>query len=171
VVALIALTLFGVHLAAQPSDPIIGTWVLNVARSQFNPGPAPKLESRTYIVANQETRMTARGVDGPLTYKAVNQEIKATSIGVDGSGNPIGGEWTVVYDGRDHPVTGDPDADMCSVKRIDAFTTAFIQKRAGKVVITGTETISRDGTVMTITAKGINARGQTIDNVSVFQKQ
>ncbi len=68
-------------------------------------------------------------------------------------------------------MTGDPDADMLSLKRIDAFTTEFTQKRAGKVVITGTRAISKDGTVMTITTKGINAKGLTTSNVSVFEKQ
>ena len=47
----------------------------------------------------------------------------------------------------------------------------FTQKRAGKVVITGTRTISPDGKVMTITSKGTNALGQTIDDVEVFEKR
>jgi hypothetical protein len=47
----------------------------------------------------------------------------------------------------------------------------FTQKKAGKVVITGTRTISPDGKVMTITSKGTNALGQTIDNVEVFEKR
>jgi hypothetical protein len=167
----VTLALFGIHLAAQGADPLIGTWRLNVARSRFNPGPAPKIESRTYVMVTQETKVTSRGVDGPRRYATVNQEIKATCMGVDGDGNPIGVDWIFVHDGKDRPVTGDPDADTFSAKRIDAFTTAFTMKRAGRVVITGTGTISRDGTVMTITAKGVNARGQTIDNVSVFEKQ
>jgi hypothetical protein len=94
-----------------------------------------------------------------------------TSEGVDGDGKPTSSEWTIVYDGKDRPVTGDPDADMLSFKRIDAFTTAFTQKRAGRVVITGTRAISKDGKVMTIATKGINARGQAIDNVLVFERQ
>jgi hypothetical protein len=58
-----------------------------------------------------------------------------------------------------------------SLKRLDAFTAEFSQKNAGKVVITGTQAISKDGTVMTITTKGINAKGQTINDVLVFEKQ
>ena len=38
-------------------------------------------------------------------------------------------------------------------------------------MITGTQAISKDGTVMTITTRGINAKGQTINNVLVFDKQ
>jgi hypothetical protein len=99
------------------------------------------------------------------------QDIKATSKGVDGSGKPTAAEWTVNYDGKDRPQTGNPDADVLSLKRIDAFTIEFTQKRAGKVVITGMRTISRDGKVMTITFKGTNAKGQTINDVEVFEKR
>jgi hypothetical protein len=143
--------LVGIELVAQSTDPVVGTWELNVAKSKFSPGPGPKSETRTYVVAGQE--------------------IKATAKGVDGTGKPSTGEWTVVYDGKDRPMTGNPDADMLSVKQTDAYTTEFTQKRAGKVVMTGTRAISRDGKVMTITTKGTNAKGQTVSDVEVFEKR
>ena len=167
----LTITLVGIHPAAQGADPSIGTWVLNVAKSTFSPGPAPKSESHTYVMVGQETKLTAKGTSESLTYIRVSQEIRATSNGIDGDGKPTTREWTVVYDGKDRPMTGDPDADMLSLKRIDAFTTAFTQKKAGKVVITGTRVISKAGTVMTITTRGINAKGRTINDVSVFEKQ
>src|SRR5439155_10622788 len=133
-------TLSGIRSFSQATDPIVGTWVLNIAKSRYAPGPAPKSETRTYVVA------------GP--------DIKATSKGTDSDGKPTTAEWTVNYDGRDRPQTGNPDADTLSLKRIDAHTTEFMQKKAGKVVITGTRTISKDGKTMTITTKGTNAKGQ-----------
>jgi hypothetical protein len=147
----VAFALSAIQLVAQGADPIVGTWELNVAKSTYKPGPAPKSETRTYVMAGQE--------------------IKATSTGVDGTGKPTTGEWTVNYDGKDRPMTGDPDADSLSLKRVDAFTTEFTEKKAGKVVITGTRAISRDGKVMTITTTGTNAKGQAINNVLVFEKQ
>jgi hypothetical protein len=30
------------NLSAQASDPRIGTWMLNVAKSKYSPGPAPQ---------------------------------------------------------------------------------------------------------------------------------
>lgn len=141
----------GIHTAAQGTDPIVGSWELNVAKSKFSPGPAPKSESRTYVLAGQD--------------------IKASSTGIDASGERTAREWTINYDGKDRPVTGRPDADTLSLKRIDAFTTEFTQKKAGKVVITGTRVISKDGKVMTITTKGTNAKGQTINDVEVFEKR
>lgn len=167
----IALSLAGSPLAAQNADPIIGTWVLNVAKSTFSPGPAPRSESRTYTMETLKTKLTATGATEPRTYVTVRQEVNATSQGVDGQGQPTAREWTIVHDGRDRPVTGDPDVDMLSLTRIDALTSAFTQKRAGKVVSTGTQAISRDGRVMTVTTNGINAKGQTVSDVAVFDKQ
>ena len=99
------------------------------------------------------------------------KEIKATTTGVGADGKPTAGEWMIVNDGRDTPMTGNPDADVLSLKQTDAFSTEFTLKKAGKVVITGTRTISRDGKVMTITNKGTNAKGQTINDVLVFEKR
>ncbi len=148
---IIVIAAAAVESAAQGADPIIGTWELNVAKSKYTSGRAPKSQTRTYMVAGQV--------------------IKASSKGVDGSGKPTSASWTVNYDGRYRPQTGNPDADTLSLKRVDAFTTEFTQKRTGKVVITGTRTISPDGKVMTITTKGTTAGGQTINDVEVFEKR
>jgi hypothetical protein len=99
------------------------------------------------------------------------QDIKATSTGVDATGKPTSASWTINYDGKDRPQTGNPNADTLSLKRVNAFTAKFTQKRAGKVVITGTRTISRNGKVMTITTKGTTAGGKTINDVEVFDRR
>jgi len=53
-------------VAAPAADPVIGTWQLNVAKSKFSPGPAPKSETRTYAATDQGTAMTWKrvGADG-----------------------------------------------------------------------------------------------------------
>src|SRR6185503_1637514 len=85
----ITLLLAGSHPAAQDADPIIGTWVLNAAKSTFSPGPAPRSESRTYSMETEKTKLTARGATEPRTYVSVRQGIKATAQGVDGYGQPV----------------------------------------------------------------------------------
>jgi len=167
----IACMLSASRLAAQAADPILGTWALNVARSTFGAGPAPRSESRTYVLAGEETKMTFKSASEPRTYRTVRQEIKATSEGVDADGQATTGEWTFAYDGQDRPMAGSPDADMLSAKRLDAVTTQFTGKKAGRVVLVSTAEISAEGKVLTIRTKGINARGQTIDDVAVFDKR
>ena len=148
---MIVIAASAVELAAQRNDPLVGTWELNIAKSKYTSNRAPKSETRTYVVAGQD--------------------IKASSTGVDGTGKPTAASWIVNYDGKDRPQTGNPNADTLSLKRVNAFSAKFTQKRAGKVVITGTRTISRDGKVMTITTKGKTAGGQTINDVEVFEKR
>jgi hypothetical protein len=143
--------LFGFQPRAQGSDPVVGTWVLNVAKSKFNPGPAPKNETRTYAVAGSD--------------------LKASSKGVDGDGKETSSTWTVAYDGKEQAITGNPDADKLVVKRVDANTTNYTETKAGKVVFTGTRTVSKDGKTLTITTKGTNAKGQKVDDVAVYDKK
>jgi len=150
-IAVVIAVLSAVPVLSQATDPVIGTWELNVAKSKFSPGPGPKSETRTYVAAGQE--------------------IKATSKGVDGEGKPTNASWTIVYDGKDRPLIGNPDADMLSLKRVDNFTTEFTQKKAGKLVSTGTRVVSKDGKVLTITTKGTNARGQAINDLEVYDKK
>ena len=106
-----------------------------------------------------------------MTYTTVRQEIKATSTIVDAEGKTTVREWTIVYDRKERPVVGDPDVETVAVRRIDAFSAEFVQRRAGRVVIAGTRVISRDGRVMTLTSEGFNAKGQPINDVAVFEKQ
>ena len=45
-------------LAAAPPDPILGTWKLNLSKSKFNPGPAPRSQTRTYIQTPEGVQVT-----------------------------------------------------------------------------------------------------------------
>ncbi len=140
-----------VGLWAQGVDPVIGTWELNIPKSQFSSGPAPKAQTRT--------------------YEAAGQGLKYTQKGVDAQGKPALVQFTANFDGKDYPMSGSVDSDAIALKRIDAYTTEITQKKAGKVVITGTRVVSKDGKTMTITSKGTNAAGQTINNVLIFAKR
>ena len=139
------------QVLAQTADPINGTWVLNLAKSKFDPGPGPKSQTRTYESAGGALKMSAKGVDA---------EGKETQTNYSGS-----------YDGKDFPITGNPDADTISVKRVDDATAEATLRKAGQVVSTSTRVISKDGKVMTIKSKGTNAKGQKFQNTLVFDKQ
>ena len=76
----------------------------------------------------------------------------------------------MVYDGKDRPQTGDPNADSLSLKKIDDHHAEFTAKKAGKVVNTGTRSISSDGKTMTITTNTITPKG-TLTDVQIFEKR
>jgi len=137
---------------AQATDPQVGTWKLNVAKSKYSPGPVPK---------SGTTKIEAAGAGIKII---VDQEF------ADGTMR----HWEVTsnYDGKDSPVTGNnPDADMVARTRVNANTVQTIAKKAGKVTTTQTSTVSADGKTRTVTTKGVNAAGQTVNNVAVYEKQ
>src|SRR5437899_12905707 len=140
-----------VSVSAQASDPRIGTWKLNVAKSTYSPGPPPQSQT--------------------LKIEASAQGEKVTTDGINAAGAPITGQYTANYDGKDYPLTGSQNADTVSLKRIDARTTVRTDKKGGKVAQTLRRVVSQDGKTMTVTTKGTNAEGQAVNNVAVFNKQ
>jgi len=146
------LTVASAAVAAAPAvDPVIGTWQLNVAKSTFSPGPAPKSDTRTYAATEQGIAMTWKNVG------ADGKEIVAKS--------------TFKVDGKDYPLTGFANFDSLSLKQVDDLTVHSTQKKDGKVVGTTTRTVSKDGKVLTLKSKGTGATGVAYDNVMVYDKK
>jgi hypothetical protein len=150
-------------------DPQIGTWRLNEAKSKFAPG-RPK---NTMVV-----------------YKdAMGGKVKITADGVDANGNPTHSEWTGKIDGREYPVTGDPNADMRSYTKVDDRTLDFTAKKGGKVTVNGRIVVAADGKSRTVTTTGTTGaaaptgrawqrgdfvereQGRKFKNIAVYDKQ
>jgi hypothetical protein len=136
--------------AQTPTDPAIGTWTLNLAKSKYTPGPAPRSQT--------------------IAITAVGKGVKIVSKGVDGRGKATSTEFTAGFDGKDVPVLFNLIYDSVSQKRVDARSTEIVRKKAGKVVQTATRAISDDGKTMTITTSGVDDQGRTVSNVAVFDR-
>ncbi|MEO7135466.1 MAG: hypothetical protein ABI024_14745, partial [Vicinamibacterales bacterium] len=151
-VAAILLTLtFAAPGFAQTADPHSGTWVLNVNKSKYTPGPPPKEQSSLYAVDGQSLTVSTKGTSA--------------------DGTPLTTDFTAMLDGKDHLVKGNPDWDHVSVRRVDSHTLEFTRKQAGKVVQTSTSVVSKDGKTRTISTSGVNAQGQKIHTVGVYEKK
>jgi hypothetical protein len=146
-----------VVLAALPqvgfaqSNPDVGTWKLDLAKSKYSPGPPPK--------------------SATLTYSVLGQRLRLTTDGIDAEGKPTTGQIMQVNDGNAYPTTAIPGSDASAYKRVNASTVSFTRMLARKVVQTGTRVVSADGKTMTITTTGVNAKGQQINDVAVYDKQ
>jgi len=134
--------------ANEKANPGLGTWSLNVARSKFMPGPAPK-------------SMT-------VTITAVGKGVKVTTAGVNADGSKSATEYTANFDGKDAPFKGSPDVDAVSLVRKDGSTTVRTDKKGGKVVQTVTRVVALDDSFFTVSVKGTDAKGQAIDSTLVF---
>ena len=133
------------------ADPALGTWKLNVAKSKYSPGPAPK--------------------SGSLTCEASGDAVKRTGEQIAADGKKSSLSYTAKMDGKFYPVTGTDLYDEISIKKIDDHNTEAAMKRGGKAAVSAKRSVSKDGKVMTITITGTNAKGEKINNVIVYDKQ
>ena len=134
-------------------DPLLGAWKLNLAKSKYDPGPAPTTSTINKYVAS--------GNDG----------VTVITDGTDGQGRPDHTEYSAKYDGKDYPVKGEQDFDSVQLKRIDASTTLCINKKGGTVVRSLRRVVSKDGKTLTAAMVGITTTGQAIYNVTVYDRQ
>ena len=144
-------------LAALPqvgfaqSDPFLGLWQLNLAKSKFSPGPPPK--SLTDYTQGE------------------GQNRKLTGVSIDAEGNPHIAVFMHIYDGQPHPSTGIRDFDESIYTRVDAYTVNVSRTKAGKLVQTETIVVSPDGKTKTATRTGTDADGRQINVTAVYDKQ
>lgn len=143
---------------AFAADTMSGTWKINIAKSKFSPGPAPK--------------------SGTRTNTAVDGGMKVVTDGVDSEGKKTHNEYTVKFDGKDYPekpmLDGKPNpdaADTISMKKIDDYNFETTTKKAGKVLTVTRIAVSKDGKTTTATSTGKNAKGETVNNTIVADKQ
>ena len=156
-VAVLAALVSGL-LFAQ-SNPAVGTWKLNLAKSK--PSAAPlKSETRTVDAQSDGVKVSCDGINAYGLSFAFGY-----AANFDDKENPITGsgqQW------RDEQVNG---ATTIALKRINTNTYEGTFKKAGKVVMTVTYAVSQDGKVTTLTARGTDAKGQPTTDVNVFDKQ
>jgi hypothetical protein len=150
IVAIAVLSTLFFGTTAFAADAVDGTWKLNVAKSKFS-GTAPKSAMRVYTESVNGTT---------LDQKMVGADGKEMSMHV-----------TLTYDGKDRPITGNPDADSGTGKAIDAHTSDFTLKKGGKVVGSVHRVVSADDKTLTVNNKGTHADGKTYDDTLVFDKQ
>jgi hypothetical protein len=134
------------------ADNNVGTWQLNLSKSNYSPGPAPK---------SQTLKIEAWGDDG----------VKYAADGVGADGKPTHTEFQAKYDGKDYPFKGNPDADLLSYKRIDANTLEATTTLKGKNKTAVKVVVSADGKTRTVTQTGTNAQGRALNVSSVYEKQ
>lgn len=135
--------------AAQ--DPIVGTWKLNLLKS--NAAAAATFKS-----------LTAR-VQPSLNGLKVVEDL------VNPQGMMVHSEFTAQYDGLDYPVIGDPYSDSVAIQRADANHATVAWKKNRRIVAIAQNVISPDGKTWTETIATSDAQGRNVTIVAVFDKQ
>jgi hypothetical protein len=148
---LLVVALCNLTWIANAADPVLGTWKLDVEKSTYKPGPAPKSQVRIY-------EEVAEGIK--VTIKTTMLDDKSTTV-----------QHPVNYDGKEHPIMGSGQSDAIVLQKIDDYTSEAVLKHANKVIGSNRRIVSKDGKTMTITFQGTDSRGRQVDNTAVYEKQ
>ena len=133
---------------AEPPPQLIGTWRLNVAKSKYSPGPPLRSETRVYT-------KQADGVKGVVSR-------------VYGDGRTEKFEYMANF-GKDMMVTGIPEYDSVTLRKVDDLTSDAVLSHAGTVYGVARRVIATDGKTMTITFDRKSSE-TPVHNVAVYDK-
>ncbi len=126
------------------SDPFIGTWRLDLAKSTFSPGPAPQSQT---VVIGADNRVEVSGTDA----KGQSQS------------------WSYTFaQGASTTITGMSDASVTEKRKGNTVEHVW---KIGKGTEKGHGVVSKDGKTMTYTLTGTDADGKKVHDKEVYEKQ
>ena len=137
--------------AAGPDEPILGTWKLNLARSKYIPGPAPRSQTRTYRLQGDEIFVTIDTVDSKG-----RQQPRI--------------EFPERDDGKEYPVKGSAIGDALTLKRINNYLAEATMTHGGTVVAVTRRIITDNGKTLMLIYQEPSTE-HPVDNVIVYDRQ
>jgi hypothetical protein len=125
---------------------------VNVAKSKYSPGPAPK--------------------SSLAKWEPYQGGVKLTVDIVPATGEPQHFECTGKFDGKDNPVVGNnPDADTMAFSKVDEHTYQVVNKKGGQATLTARIVVAKDGKTRVTTQTGKNGKGETANITMHYEKQ
>jgi hypothetical protein len=137
-------------LLAQ-SNPFVGTWKLNRAKSKDTSGAIPKEETFTVQIVGDQRQVTINGTAA--------------------DGSPISFKYEVRDEGGTGKVLAGGPYDDVSGTWIDDNTREVSYMKGGKEMLHLRAAVSKDGKTSRMTLKGTDAQGKPVSGVAVFEKQ
>jgi hypothetical protein len=148
-------------LILAETNPTIGTWKLDPAKSKYSTELLPK--------------------SGTLTVEAQGDGVKTSYDLVEPDGTDVTYGYTANFDSKDYPISGSGGstwrdtmvngAETIALRRENSKAFGAALKKSGSIVMTMRTVVSKDGKIMTVTANGADAKGQPTTYLSVWDKQ
>ena len=132
------------------TNPHIGTWKLNEAKSKIASG---------------------MGKNVTVVYAEMKDKMKVTVDGVDKDGKPTHGAWEGMADGKAYKTKGNLAWDAAAYKVVNDRTYEITTMKGGKVFSNGKSTVSADGKTRTVTTTGTDADGKKFKSKAVYDKE
>jgi hypothetical protein len=149
-IGIAALGLMASAAVAKGTDPIVGSWELDAAKSTATGRPA--LKSAHAVITSAKD-----GMHGSVDA-------------VPASGPAVHYDWVGQYDGSETRVNGNTYYDTFDVIRADKNTLIRTERRGGKVVGITTIEVSKDGKSMTASSRGTLPDGHQFTANSVYKR-
>jgi hypothetical protein len=147
------LLVFMVQFTVAQNQLFVGSWKVDVAKSTYQPGPAPKSEI--------------------LRFEPVGEGFKVSLDGVNQQG-PYHSESTGQFDGIDVPVVATPARQArftYAFSRIDDHTWEIAIKVNGERRILVHNVVSDDGKTMRGVSTAVTNQGQIASQIVIYEKQ
>jgi hypothetical protein len=156
-IALILFLCLATGVVCFAKDPYTGTWKLKSVESAVT-GAHPVLGPNGNLTFGLDVATVP--VEETVVYEAVGQDnVKVTVQGVLANGKVAVAhyEWTGKFDGKDYPISGDPQSDTRSYKKLDEHTFEITVKKAGVTTPNGQIVVSFHGKKCTVKMGGVTA--------------
>jgi hypothetical protein len=146
----VCLTLLSAYAQDSKTNPYVGTWELNVAKSDFGTLPASHIPKSETLV---------------IMPTASDTDRKFTLHGVGGDGKPFEMSFDGATDGQSHS-TGGPEGGSMAFMKDGSLE---MKDKNGIVLETSTSSISDDGKIFTVKTVHKTADGQ-MTTTEVYDK-
>jgi hypothetical protein len=133
------------------SDPAIGIWKLDIDRSSFALGPAPKASV--------------------MNIEACGDGLKLSTNTIDHQGNRTHMDAAYKFDGKDYPLNGSSVADTVAATRINDCKTEYVWRKQGKVAMATKIIVSMDGDTLRLIRTGMGVLGHMADELLIYDRQ
>jgi hypothetical protein len=131
-------------------NPLIGTWIANIAKSHRH--------------ANHQFQSAT------LTFEVAGDGISMTHAGVNMSGKTESGTTVLTPDGQEHAVSPQAPGVVAVTTWIGTRVLESEAKKDGRSLGKGTYAVSGDGRTLTATVAGTDAGGAPFEQVIVFDR-
>ena len=132
------------------ANPHLGTWKLNESKSKLSGGT--KNNTVTYT-------------------EAKGGMMKLSVEGVDKDGKAIHWTWEGKFDGKQYKVKGNREMDTIAYQMVNDRTNKFTGMKDGKVGVTGTIEVAKDGKSRMVTANVTDANGKKVTDKAYYDKK
>jgi uncharacterized protein YpmB len=150
-IAVVAVALSFVAAAACfAASPQMGTWKFNEAKSKVPAG---------------------MGKNTTVVYTEEGDKVKVTVDGNDKDGKPTHSVWVGKFDGKAYPAKGNLSWNSSAYRVVNDRTNQITTMKDGKVVWSGTITVSPNGKSRTVTMNGTDASGKKFSGKAVYDKE